>query len=66
MPRADEALSGFAKGPFIKDVRKIFGPFDPLLPLVRIFVALFVRKIGRFFDPLSPLVRTSFMNGPLL
>ena len=56
------------KGPYIKDVRKIFGIFNPPPPFVRIsrnLSVLFVRKIWQFSNPPPPSVRTSFMYGPL-
>ena len=45
------------EGPYIKDVRKIFGIFNPPSPFVRIshnLSVLFVRKIWQFSNPPSP------------
>ena len=45
------------KGPYLNDVRKIFGFFDPPRPFIRIsrnLSVLFVRKIGQFLNPPSP------------
>ena len=39
------------KEPFIKDVRKIFGIFDPPVRISRNLSVLFVRKIVKFLEP---------------
>ena len=54
------------KGPYIKDVRKIFGIFNPPPPFARIsrnLSEVFVRKIWQFSNSPPPSVRTSFMYG---
>ena len=56
-------------GPCIKDIRKIFGIFDPN-PLVRTLttpIVLYSRNLPYYvcFWASPPLVRTSFMNAPL-
>ena len=58
-------------GPFIKDVCKIFGIFDPLLPPSPHFTQPISTvcpqnlEISQPPSPLRPPMWTSFMNGPL-
>ena len=45
-----------AKGPYLNDVRKIFGILDtPLVRISRNLSVLFVRQIRQFFNPPPPL-----------
>ena len=56
----------FALGPYIKDVRKIFGILDPSPPFVAHSRNLSVVFVTYWETPLLPSVRTSFKYRPLV